>query len=393
MDRAILIALVGTGALAQVVGCSEPTFDAVSFACSSDPQCGPGWRCLDGLCARATATGDGVEPGDTSGPGEIDAPPANVGSARAFCAALGRGVGCTGSESPCNDVLTIDAVESSACIGWRDALLGCLATKPLVCDGSSLAYAGNEASSGESYSVGGFTIQTHECATQGDAWQSCLACKDSVPVVRQSAIDDYVPWGGQDCNARRGAFIDCVLADGMRCVDQAIFDPEAGNGGGKKFSFDWVEVYAGATCAALGDRWLDCVNCGLGYGFDKPGKDVGQPCAESGECAAGLTCALGHCTAECVFNGPPVCTGRHWAGSRCENDDGREPSCSSIVDACVTDCDGNDDCQAIQQDGFCPGNGAILAYTDGVVEYGVCFFGACGEGWNGCTATDPFPGP
>jgi formylglycine-generating enzyme required for sulfatase activity len=53
MQRALLVPHPTLAALAAVLAaaCSDPNLGAQSFRCDRDDDCGPGWRCVAGLCA------------------------------------------------------------------------------------------------------------------------------------------------------------------------------------------------------------------------------------------------------------------------------------------------------------------------------------------------------
>lgn len=314
-----------------------------------------------------------------------------------FCAVLAMAATCQSAGPECEKVLTVDAAADDTCLAERDTFLNCISAESLVCASETLLYAGPNAASGSSYSLGNYTVQTSSgCTVQGDAWQSCLRCKERFAAVRQAAEGWFTPSeGAPSCDEAREAFLACALPAGATCPLDAVIEAGATAATGRTFAetLAGVTIHATEDCAKKGDAWLSCGYCGAGLGHGKPGKDVGDPCGATDECAKGLTCKLQHCTAPCDSVGhgaqQDYCTGRTWKDGACRNDSGATPSCSSILKACVTSCDGNDDCEAIQSDGFCPGNGATLLTDDWSVEYGKCFFGPCTD--EGCKATDPFP--
>jgi formylglycine-generating enzyme required for sulfatase activity len=57
MQRALLVPHPALAALAAVLAaaCSDPNLGAQSFRCDRDDDCGPGWRCVAGLCAAPGA--------------------------------------------------------------------------------------------------------------------------------------------------------------------------------------------------------------------------------------------------------------------------------------------------------------------------------------------------
>lgn len=314
-----------------------------------------------------------------------------------FCAVLDLAPTCTGAGPECQNVLSVDAAADDTCLAARDTFLNCIAAESLVCASTTLLYAGPNAASGTSYYLGNYTVQTSSgCTVQGDAWQSCLRCKDRFAAVRAAAADWFTPTeGAPSCDAARDAFLACALPAVATCPEDAVIEAGATAETGVAFgeTLGGVTLYMTPDCVKKGEAWLSCGFCGAGLGYGKPGKDVGDPCGSTDECAQGLECKLQHCTAPCDSVGhggvADYCIGRTWKDGACRNDAGATPSCSSIIKACATSCDGNDDCEAIQSDGFCPGNGATIKTEDWSVEYGLCFFGPCAD--DGCTATDPFP--
>lgn len=315
------------------------------------------------------------------------------GGGASFCTALGAASTCEGAEQTCREVLTVDAAADSRCVPQRDLFLSCLARHELVCASSSLLYAGPDAATGSSYFLGGYTVQTAtDCVRQGDAWQSCLNCTDAVVRAREAVegyLDQTAPHA-PTCEAARDEVLACALPAQVTCPDgQTVEAGGTAETGHIVDELDNVTLYVTEACRARVDAWLDCVHCGQGVAFGKPGKEIGESCRQTAECAEGLTCALDHCTAPCDRDAPgDVCSGRRYVEGECRNRDGRVPSCG-LLNACVISCEGNDDCTAIRADGFCPGNGAILEPIDNTVQYGACYFGPCDD--YDCTATDPFP--
>jgi hypothetical protein len=329
--------------------------------------------CLIG-CGREN-TGQGGATGATTG--------------TAFCSVLAAASTCQGAGPECQNVLTVDAAADSTCLAERDTFLNCLTGESLVCASSSLLYAGPDAATGESYTIGGYTVQTATACTElGDAWQSCLVCKDAFASAREAATSTFSDPGEPGCDSERDAFLACALPETATCPDSSTILAGGAEADARTFSeLGGVTVHLTADCAAKADAWLSCGYCGHGLGYGKSGKDVGERCDDTTECADGLSCKLHHCTAPCDGDGL-VCSGRTYQDGECRNGEGRTPQCG-LQGACVTSCENNEDCTAIQSDGFCPGNGASLEPIDGVVQYGVCYFGPCGD-WT-CEATDPFP--
>jgi hypothetical protein len=316
------------------------------------------------------------------------------GGGGGFCSALGAASTCQGAEEPCRDVLTIDAAADGSCVDQRDAFLGCLTGHDLVCASGSHLYAGPDAASGSSYTLGGYTVQTAtDCTRLGDAWVSCNNCREATKRVRDAAETFVIPSdpAATRCREKREAFLACALIAQVTCPDFMTVDSRGPSGTGRTIDdLGGVTVHVTEACGARADEWLSCVYCGGGLGYGKRGRDVGERCDETRDCADGLTCVFDHCTAPCdPAASADVCTGRTWRDGDCRNDAGRIPKCSGIVNACVTSCESNEDCTSIQADGFCPGNGARLEPDRISVEYSVCFFGECNDDY--CTPADPFP--
>jgi formylglycine-generating enzyme required for sulfatase activity len=68
MQRALLVSHPALAALAAVLAaaCSDPNLGAQRFRCDRDDDCGPGWRCVAGLCA---APGTDADAGGTDAGG------------------------------------------------------------------------------------------------------------------------------------------------------------------------------------------------------------------------------------------------------------------------------------------------------------------------------------
>jgi formylglycine-generating enzyme required for sulfatase activity len=69
MQRALLVPRAALAALAALLAaaCSDPNLGAQRFRCDRDDDCGPGWRCVAGLCAAPSTHADagGLPPGLT----------------------------------------------------------------------------------------------------------------------------------------------------------------------------------------------------------------------------------------------------------------------------------------------------------------------------------------
>jgi hypothetical protein len=319
------------------------------------------------------------------------------GGSEGFCSALNAENACPGTLDVCQQQLTIDDLEYPNCVEDRSAFLGCLAEQKLICPSSGTVYAGATENTGEAYSLGDYVAwYPASCAPTADAWTSCKSCPEALQRVRDAEEWNY--WDAATitrCEAKREGFLRCVeQSSPQSCPDTStLFAGASESITGTEIALSGVTIHTSAACAAEYEEWQNCAYCGDGVGYGKQGLDVGQPCSSSAECANGMSCIFGMCTAPCDNSqGGTNCKGRSFRDGECRNDDDRVTSCSSIIDACVLECDDNTFCEGFQNDGFCPGNGAILATNpESLVEYGVCFFGPCAEGWEGCTPTRPFP--
>jgi formylglycine-generating enzyme required for sulfatase activity len=106
MQRALLVPRAALAALAAVLAaaCSDPNLGAQRFRCDRDDDCGPGWRCVAGLCAA---------PGAHADTGGADAGGADAGGADTGGAATGStdvgGADAGGADAGRTDVGGADA--------------------------------------------------------------------------------------------------------------------------------------------------------------------------------------------------------------------------------------------------------------------------------------------
>jgi formylglycine-generating enzyme required for sulfatase activity len=71
MQRSLLVPHPALAALAAVLAaaCADPNLGAQTFRCDRDDDCGPGWRCVAGLCAAPGTDAGGTDAGGTDAGG------------------------------------------------------------------------------------------------------------------------------------------------------------------------------------------------------------------------------------------------------------------------------------------------------------------------------------